>query len=1145
MATKGRPFFFLLIVACEALATPPKELPTNKCDFTDMAQKLMRKCLMKGYPAPMLMQLKTIFNNSDLPMAYRNSKQPDTLLSTFVNVMQSVFPDGANKNPQVNKMTNEMCNFSNLPTMIKLMRNSSVASACYMQAFVAPLSWATLTSQSGNNMTLDDYDTLLWASKPALQGMPLREMNFPTNVGMREHLKKMMAMLREVYSDMSKDQRTEVVKWGKEQITQNYFNCTMTPPSDSKSMPMQCCKPGKLEWLNLDALNMMGPYVSHLAPRDVDSSPKEQLCEYFRSAMFKSTTSMTTDMKPSLGEKFFKKFQECFVGKMFAENVDKLGILACHYSAALDLTPDLSRKLLSELNNCDDGSNPKITQLKKALVKSVMSNASSPEALLRLGSSVNLLSSKQLSEIPDKVLKEFVQNYTVPWKRGQPRTLVQKLLGKECKTVSGKDLIALQSVAEGLPSCVLKHVKEILNDTEGLKNISKRMRKGQLMAMLQGLLQDVVPSELVQKISGPLLLSLPLNKLDKANITSLDQVVDKMWNQAQAAFLAKKMHDQNTLQWRLHSVLQGVTCKMIDKVADNDTQDMVQAISETPQWLSKVQAGCAARKLFATLEKKRADYFKTITEAEMKNIPTYLLLHLPPLKVKDLPDSVCPVFLDKMKEANLSSLPQRSPSRHALTQRALLCLANGKNISELTNEDVSRLGPLLCELQPSQLLFMAPDVFNSSLQAMASCQHIPQRHRADIIQLVTQTFGDPSNWSAETMEALGPLLLLDDNATSALPNKPWMEDVLYFLKLSLKQTSDTLRKKVFSLITTTATSNAARKKRAATSIGNDSKALTVEVIEELGMDNVYWKAAQLDQMSAETFLATLETLGAISGYIPDQLATLNKKATKIFGAVSQMNESVVMQMGCLTQGFSNADLEKLPFSLDALEEIAHCGWNESQMKPVWKGVAKYNNLTVQHLKAEDIVALNQFICGLNSSEIRQLNMTAFKDAVGSVGGVHCSFNVTQQLKSLAVSAFGNPKNWNEAQVSELGNIVAGLNATELASLDPSVFSFLSRSCIPLIPPHNLAALSVAQLVALGPDNTAMVTSEQHTSLRDEQLVALERAVTGQPVAPERAVTSSPAQTQIPAKSGAPSLSVEGISAFMKPLLFLFMGFLLL
>lgn len=44
-----------------------------------------------------------------------------------------------------------------------------------------------------------------------------------------------MEMLREVYGDMSIDQRTEVVKWGKEQITQNYFNCTMIPPCNSKS----------------------------------------------------------------------------------------------------------------------------------------------------------------------------------------------------------------------------------------------------------------------------------------------------------------------------------------------------------------------------------------------------------------------------------------------------------------------------------------------------------------------------------------------------------------------------------------------------------------------------------------------------------------------------------------------------------------------------------------------------------------------------------------------------------------------------------------------------------------------------------------------------------------------------------------------
>lgn len=40
---------------------------------------------------------------------------------------------------------------------------------------------------------------------------------------------------------------------------------------------------------------------------------------------------------------------------------------------------------------------------------------------------------------------------------------------------------------------------------------------------------------------------------------------------------------------RLHSVAQGITCKMIDSVADNGTLDMALAITETPEWLSKVQ----------------------------------------------------------------------------------------------------------------------------------------------------------------------------------------------------------------------------------------------------------------------------------------------------------------------------------------------------------------------------------------------------------------------------------------------------------------------------------------------------------------------------------------------------------------------------
>ena len=41
-------------------------------------------------------------------------------------------------------------------------------------------------------------------------------------------------MLKEEYNTMSKQQKTQVVKWLKEQIVQKYFNCTMRPPSDTK-----------------------------------------------------------------------------------------------------------------------------------------------------------------------------------------------------------------------------------------------------------------------------------------------------------------------------------------------------------------------------------------------------------------------------------------------------------------------------------------------------------------------------------------------------------------------------------------------------------------------------------------------------------------------------------------------------------------------------------------------------------------------------------------------------------------------------------------------------------------------------------------------------------------------------------------------
>ena len=40
---------------------------------------------------------------------------------------------------------------------------------------------------------------------------------------------------------------------------------------------------------------------------------------------------------------------------------------------------------------------------------------------------------------------------------------------------------------------------------------------------------------------------------------------------------------------RLGSAIQGMVCKMIDRVAEDDAMEMAQIMTENPQWLSRAQ----------------------------------------------------------------------------------------------------------------------------------------------------------------------------------------------------------------------------------------------------------------------------------------------------------------------------------------------------------------------------------------------------------------------------------------------------------------------------------------------------------------------------------------------------------------------------
>lgn len=163
------------------------------------------------------------------------------------------------------------------------------------------------------------------------------------------------------------------------------------------------------------------------------------------------------------------------------------------------------------------------------------------------------------------------------------------------------------------------------------------------------------------------------------------------------------------------------------------------------------------------------------------------------------------------------------------------------------------------------------------------------------------------------------------------------------------------------------------------------------------------------------------------------------------------------------------------------------------------------------------------------------------------------------------------------------SLSAGLDAAELASLNPSAFSFIRKSCIPLIPSSNfvVSAETCCNTHTHVPVYLNSFSPCSHSLLLSWSLwgpttpswlpacsgplweMSSWRLLSGPPPGPttnRNQATRQVRGTQVsgvwlerkgfafsrfPSGPGAPSLSIEGVSAFMKPFLFLLTGFLLL
>ncbi|XP_067254931.1 otoancorin [Chanodichthys erythropterus] len=1151
------------------------DFPKLPEDFKEMAKKLMITCSKKGYLMP-------VMNNSlNSSYAQTQNQMMESPVSVFMELLSSLPPSFPSHSNQSNgtaedqgpawNFAEKLQNCTNMGHMIELMRNTTDSPRCFMRAFMAPLSWMAIM-QNGTDLNKEDLTKLLWAAKPFLETMPPSSFVLPA-FSQSSHLAEMMKVFSEVFSVLSEEQKNDIIRWVKERVAQNEFNCLLKAPASNilpskprkkhtmTSTAVRTCHSG-LFWLKARMLAIMGPFLSRLPLEEVKTIPKNELCEFFRTPDFSPSFHNVSGMQPALGRTLFQRLKhECSSSDNFTQNMDRLGSLACFFDGALSLNLNLSRKLLSQIDACK---NSEIDTVKRQLVQNILekdSGASSPAMLQSLGSSVSVLPLSILSSFTPEDMSNTLSSFRqAKWSPAQAKTLAQKLL-ENATNLNGEKLLSLGSMVRGVASAVLKNVKaEGLLGNEALKTMSEKMSSLQRTALLEAFRRDVNASELVKGLPDSLISSLSLSTLEKADLSSVDQLQGRGWTAAQSTFLLKKIlgNKINLGELRkLGQAVQGVTCEMIEKINRTDALDMAQTLNKSCMWLSRVQIRCAAQKLFASLEEQRPGYFSDIKNAEIQAIPALLLIHLPVEKIQNLSDAVCPAFMEKMKQVNLSSLPNSSPARYALTKKAIGCLKG--NVSDLSAAEVLTLGPLVCELDPAWISSLNSAALNSTLQALASCQFIQQQHRENLFRLITGTYGDPAYWSEEDMRALGPLLLLNDTAVEKLPSKSWLKSYLSDLMDSLPSQPvvpppkefrswldlSALRRKLFEL--KTGSSLQSRKKREGM-LGSTLEP-TLIYIEDLKQGNVYWTPLQFSKMTTLTFKDAVPTLGEINNYSTEQLAALRTKTLEAWGNVSMLNESQITQLGCICQSFSVEELGNLSIaSVDTLETLSACNFIQTQRTAVWQAFERVTGISVAGLGRLEMAGLGQFICGLQPAQIDQLNSTSFREAVEPVGRVSCPLNIRDRLKEKAVAVFGKPETWTEAQVSVMGNIIAGLSTVELGRLNSTILPFIQPSAIPLIPSERLAALSVSQLKALGPDNAAMVTEAQRTGLRADQRAALDEAVglktARAEVSTGSSSTSSSGSAPLPLKGGAAVESMTGCVLFMQAIVLMLLRYIL-
>uniref|UniRef100_A0A2K5I2E8 Otoancorin n=1 Tax=Colobus angolensis palliatus TaxID=336983 RepID=A0A2K5I2E8_COLAP len=430
-----------------------------------------------------------------------------------------------------------------------------------------------------------------------------------------------------------------------------------------------------------------------------------------------------------------------------------------------------------------------------------------------------------------------------------------------------------------------------------------------------------------------------------------------------------------------------------------------------------------------------------------------------------------------------------------LSMPPFLLAALDNSIADEYTVDI--MGNLLCHL-PAAIIDrgISPRAWATALHGLRDCPDLNAEQKAAVRLKLLGQYGLPQHWTVETTKDLGPFLVLfsGDELSSIATKFPEI------LLQAASKMARTLPPEEFLWAVFESVRNSSDKIPSSDPMPgcHGVAAPSSDDIFKLAEANACWALEDLRCMEEDTFIRTVELLGAVQGFSRPQLMTLKEKAIQVWDMPSYWREHHIASLGRIALTLNESELEQL--NLSSIDTVAfltqQIEWSPRQAESILQGFLDDSGYNIQDLKSFHLVGLGATLCAINITEIPLIKISEFRVVVARIGTLLCSTHVLAEFKRKAEVVFGDPTEWTSSVLQELGTIAAGLTKAELRMLDKDLMPYFQPSAIKCLPDEIFKELSAEQIASLGPENAAAVTHTQRRRLSPLQLQSLQQALDG-------------------------------------------------